>query len=502
MVKFSDLHLNTIMTHWKLLSKENFEFPVVDEEIFNWLKTYLAAHNSGDPTAVRLDELFWLFRSKGCSTNGFIHVLNFLPVAIKSSLAQSFHSGSGRDSPSSLVLSEQMHRDLTEKLAVFFDKAIDKQEREYNKAATLLKVTKAASSSLEINEVLRVVATEITSVVGPSTCTGFLFPEHSQFGNYQLLEWTNLQGYTVPDPPEAFTLEALQSGQPVSCYDPALDPRTDKTAVKMFNLKSLLAFPLISKGKPVAAGLLCMRDYHHFTQEEIELVLGIASAGALAVENAKYHDSQMKLVIAQERNLLAQELHDRLAQTLAVVKLNLNSVLLSNSDPVIAEKISESKELVDDIYQDVRDAILGLRMLPDKDLGTLDEIREYLTTYGAHHNLNIKLLINESDFQILGGEAILQVARIIDEAVVNSCKHSHASNVWIKSGLNQSTFWTTVEDDGIGIDWMKVSNMQKEHFGLEIMRERALAAGGYLTITDRKDGGTVVTLEIPTEKVQ
>ncbi|HOW92234.1 MAG TPA: histidine kinase, partial [Anaerolineaceae bacterium] len=234
---------------------------------------------------------------------------------------------------------------------------------------------------------------------------------------------------------------------------------------------------------------------HHFTQEEIDLVMTIANAGALAVENARYHETQMQLGIAQERNLLAQELHDRIAQSLAVVKLNLNSALLVMNKPDVIEKVNQSKQLVDDVYQDVRDAILGLRCLPKSVSGSMEEMRDYLATYGAHHAIDIQFLADERDFQVLDCEAVLQVGRIIDEAVVNGCKHASAEHIWVNSGLSENLFWLTIEDDGVGIDWEKLKLMQGDHFGMQIMRERAITAGGHLTITDRPAGGTCVTFE-------
>ena len=384
--------------------------------------------------------------------------------------------------------------DFSTQMVDFFRDAIERQNKEISSTATLLRVTTAASSSLDLEKVLQVISNELVQALDARACNSFLFTERSKIGNYYLLDVMPNE-YIVPDPPEPFMLEALETGQPVICYDPALDPRTDKKTVEFFDLKSLLAFPLISKGKPIAAGLLVMNDYHHFTQEEIDLVMTIANAGALAVENARYHETQMQLGIAQERNLLAQELHDRIAQSLAVVKLNLNSALLVLNKPDVIEKINESKQLVDDVYQDVRDAILGLRCLPKSVSGSMEEMRDYLATFGAHHEMDVQFLANERDFQVLDCEAILQVGRIIDEAVVNSSKHASAEHVWVRSGLTDNMFWLMIEDDGVGIDWEKLKLMQGDHFGLQIMRERAVTAGGHLTITDRAEGGTRVTFE-------
>lgn len=459
-------------------------------ELRTWLSGYLDClqnlnycHDSHDLTIGLLST----FKARGGKVNDFFSgILRFL-YALRD---EDTHAGTADLAElRQLVLS-----DFSAQMVAFYNDALERQNKEINSTATLLRVTKATSSSLDLEKVLQVISNELVQALGARACNSFLFTEKSRIGNYYLLDMMPNE-YKVPDPPEPFMLEALQTGQPVMCYDPALDPRTDKKTVEFFDLKSLLAFPLVSKGKPIAAGLLVMNEYHHFTQEEIDLVMTIANAGALAVENARFHETQLQLVIAQERNLLAQELHDRIAQSLAVVKLNLNSALISSSDLEVSGKVDESKALVDEIYQDVRDAILGLRCLPKSVSGSMDEVRDYLATYGAHHEIDLQFLVDERNFQMLDCEALLQVGRIIDEAVVNSCKHANAEHVWVRSGLNENMFWLTIEDDGVGIDWEKLKNRQGEHFGLQIMRERAVSAGGHLTITDRADGGTRVTFE-------
>jgi len=482
--------IDRILEKWMWNLPDTFSSRVSKDELHAWLSSYFECLKDpgtrADTHPITMGFLS-LYHSRGGQLDDFFFgMLQFL---------QALHNCEDYDNAADLI--EMRHlvlADFSTQMVVFYRDALERQNKEISGAATLLRVTAAASSSLDLEKVLQVISKELVQALDARTCNSFLFTERSKIGNYYLLDVVPNE-YIVPDPPEPFMLEALQTGKPVICYDPALDPRTDKKTVEFFELKSLLAFPLISKGKPIAAGLLVMNDYHHFTQEEIDLVMTIANAGALAVENARYHETQMQLGIAQERNLLAQELHDRIAQSLAVVKLNLNSALLVMNKPDVIEKVNASKQLVDDVYQDVRDAILGLRCLPKSVSGSMEEMHDYLATYGAHHAIDIQFLADERDFQVLDCEAILQVGRIIDEAVVNGCKHASAEHIWIRSGLSENLFWLTIEDDGVGIDWEKLKLMQGDHFGLQIMRERALTAGGHLTITDRPAGGTCVTFE-------
>ena len=482
--------IDRILEKWMWNLPDTFSSRVSKDELRAWLSIYFEClkdpGSCADTHQLTMGLLSDFHLRGGQLDDFFFGMLQFL---------QALHHYEDYDNAT--VLNELRHlvlADFSSQMVIFYRDALERQNKEISAAATLLRVTTAASSSLDLEKVLQVISRELVQALDARACNSFLFSERSKIGNYYLLDVMPNE-YVVPDPPEPFMLEALQSGKPVICYDPALDPRTDKKTVEFFDLRSLLAFPLISKGKPIAAGLLVMNDFHHFTQEEIDLVMTIANAGALAVENARYHETQMQLGIAQERNLLAQELHDRIAQSLAVVKLNLNSALLVMNKPDVIEKVNQSKQLVDDVYQDVRDAILGLRCLPKSVSGSMEEMRDYLATYGAHHAIDIQFLADERDFQVLDCEAVLQVGRIIDEAVVNGCKHASAEHIWVNSGLSENLFWLTIEDDGVGIDWEKLKLMQGDHFGMQIMRERAITAGGHLTITDRPAGGTCVTFE-------
>lgn len=497
-MKIENVHIEKVFEHWWNLLPE-LHSSMEKEVLSGWLNSYIKGirprvmDDTLDGTDENLEELLRLSHFSGINHQLYFKSLFLLP--------QAFQDYTKTMEPSSSIYNELddsrkiVMDDLAGHIGESFSITRDLLQKELNTTATLLRVTKAANSSLELAKVLRTISDEVVRALNARACNSFLFPDPERVGYYIILDDIAQEGYVVPDPPELFGLDALQRGEPVMCYDAALDPRTDKRTVEFFNLKSLLAFPLISKGRVVAAGLVVMNDYHHFTQSEVDLVMGIANSGALAVENARLHDTQVQLAIAQERDLLGQELHDRIAQTLAVVKLNLNYLLLHQPNDAMLAKIQETKALADEAYQDLRDAILGLRFLKATDY-KLSDFKEYLTTYGAHRNVDIRFEIPEQIFQNLSIEILLQVGKIIEEAVVNSCKHASAQHVWLKGAADDHGFQITVEDDGIGINEAELQAIQEEHFGIKIMQERAGKVGGVLTISNRLEGGTCVKLDI------
>lgn len=267
--------------------------------------------------------------------------------------------------------------------------------------------------------------------------------------------------------------------------------------MRHFGLTSLMSFPIISNGKTLASGLIAMKDYHHFTQDEIDLVMGIASSAALAVENARFHETSMQLAIAQERNRLAREMHDNLAQALGVIKLDINGLLLTDQYEHTHAKLREIKAVVDETYTELRDTIFGLWAINETDTHFLDNFKDYLATFGAHNRLEIQISLTEEHITVLSREALSQVGRILEEALSNVRKHSHARRVWINGGKQENRVWITVEDDGVGLDVNRIDGWRQGHFGLQVMAERAAGVGGSLSVEKRSEGGTCIRLELP-----
>lgn len=139
--------------------------------------------------------------------------------------------------------------DFSTQMVDFFRDAIERQNREISSTATLLRVTTAASSSLELEKVLQVISNELVQALDARACNSFLFTERSKIGNYYLLDVMPNE-YIVPDPPEPFMLEALETGQPVICYDPALDPRTDKKPLNFLTSNRCWLFPSSQRANP------------------------------------------------------------------------------------------------------------------------------------------------------------------------------------------------------------------------------------------------------------
>lgn len=496
-------HQESILSAWLKQVRLANDLSVPEHTLRTWLSKYLSVFlrimECGETPELtsQLIEATQPVLQCGMTVDESIVTMLYLSHAVETLEISQFQKGSDNENAYVTSLKDRVIHIDARIVANLIDQITKALTQQQERTATLLRVAKAASSSLDLEKVFRCISDEIVQSLGAASCNSFLFPDRSKYGNYFLLEPFPVSGYKVPDPPELFGLDALQRGEPVMCYDAALDPRTDKDTVRFFGLTSLMSFPLISNGKTIASGLIAMKDYHHFTQDEIDLVMGIASSAALAVENARFHETSMQLAIAQERNRLAQEMHDNLAQALGVIKLDINGLLQAELNDPTRATLQDLKSLVDETYIELRDTIFGLRAINETDTHFLDNFKDYLATFGAHNRLDIQISFTEEHLEVLSREAILQVGRILEEALSNVRKHSHAKRVWINGGKEENTVWITVEDDGVGMDPDNVCGCQQGHFGLQVMAERAEGVGGHIHISKRAGGGTCVRLELP-----
>ena len=215
----------------------------------------------------------------------------------------------------------------------------------------------------------------------------------------------------------------------------------------------------------------------------------------IAVENQRLVERAKEMAISEERNLLAQELHDSIAQALAF--LNIQAQMLQDSlareelDNA-REELARIREGIQESYDDVRELLVHFRTrLAQSDIesaiASALERFEAQTGIGAH--------FAQSGAAIpLSPELQLQVMHIVQESLSNARKHSGATRVEVEMQRGPA-YRFTVRDDGKGFD--PNAHPSDLHVGLRIMRERAHRIGGTLQVSSRPGAGTEVMLTLP-----
>lgn len=214
------------------------------------------------------------------------------------------------------------------------------------------------------------------------------------------------------------------------------------------------------------------------------------------INRALYKQAQ-KIAVLEERERLAREMHDGLAQTLGYMNLRIKSIqnLLGDGATEVDEGLGEIRNVIQETYNDLRQTIFNLRNELKSDWDLEQALKRYISLYQEQNLIQVTLEGFE-DRPKMDELVELQLFRILQEALTNIRKHAGAKRanlVLEKKGLG---IQVEVTDDGRGFDLNAVSKAPK-HFGLTIMKERLRELGGSLDIITTPGQGTKIVIQVP-----
>jgi signal transduction histidine kinase len=239
------------------------------------------------------------------------------------------------------------------------------------------------------------------------------------------------------------------------------------------------------------------------TEDEQALLAALADMAAIAINNARLLERERQLAVLEERDHLAREMHDTLAQVLGYLHLKAATTrrrLASGDVSDAEEELQEMEDLAHEAYVDVREAILGLRETVAPAEGLVGSIRQYLQKFSRQCGIKTRLVPVGDVNVTLRPEAEVQLVRVIQEALTNVRKHSGASTATVRIENREGELEIAIEDDGCGFDASRVERQEGRSFGMQSMRERVERAGGALIIDSAPGEGTRVIVRLPVEE--
>ncbi|MGB5281694.1 MAG: ATP-binding protein, partial [Arenicellales bacterium] len=260
----------------------------------------------------------------------------------------------------------------------------------------------------------------------------------------------------------------------------------------------LISVPLTYQDKVLGVfNLFTDSNTNKVEQELRELLMNVGQHIGMAIQKTRLDEESRRVGIIDERNRLAHELHDSLAQSLASLRFQvrvLDDTLQSGIDSAVWTEMERIENSLDEAYNELRDLIAHCRIRNEsQDLS--QNIKALLNRYRNDTEIHFLLQIEWGQL-ILPSDTEMQVLRIIQESLRNIYKHSDANTVRVllsKSGANH--YQVLIEDDGIGFSEQPSNGRAGEHIGLKIMQERARRFGGKLEIESEVGEGTRVTLD-------
>jgi signal transduction histidine kinase len=212
-------------------------------------------------------------------------------------------------------------------------------------------------------------------------------------------------------------------------------------------------------------------------------------------ELTRLHEAELTRAALEERARLAREVHDGLAQDLWYAKLKQGRLArLPALDEEGARLAAEVEDAIDTALADARQAVMALRPSPEGE-SLADTLHRYVEDFGDRFGLRVEF---ESDGELgpLAARPQAELLRIAQEALNNVRKHADATLVRVQVTQDDGTVSLVVTDNGRGFDPAAVG---RERFGLAIMRERAVAAGGELAVASAPQDGTRITARVPVD---
>lgn len=258
---------------------------------------------------------------------------------------------------------------------------------------------------------------------------------------------------------------------------------------------TLVTLPLLLQHRLLGEIELFYRGEVAFSDEDRSLFEALASHLAGAMESLRMAALARESAVASERRLLAQELHDSIAQSLAFLKIQmslLRSAMAQHDQPGIEAAMAELDTGVRESYNDVRELLLHFRVRTDSEKLDL-ALRETLAKFELQSGMRWQLDCQD-DGVPLPADIQIQVLHIVQEALSNVRKHARATRVHVQVRAHPS--WEIrVRDDGQGFEPGSVSP-DGTHVGLSIMRERAERIGAKVVVQSGLEG-TEVCLRLP-----
>jgi signal transduction histidine kinase len=208
-----------------------------------------------------------------------------------------------------------------------------------------------------------------------------------------------------------------------------------------------------------------------------------------------YASTLESLTISRERNRMSRELHDTVVHTLSGLAVQLEtSKAYLDADPVTARKLlDQSLDATRSGLQETRRALKALRASPLEDLGFVLALQEILEKAADRGELILDVSLPNPP-PVFPPDVEQCLYRIAQEAVENVVQHANARHLGVRLTICEGEIELIVQDDGIG--FTRDQEHLPGHFGIAGMEERALLAGGVLTITSQPDAGTTIRLVI------
>ncbi|NDJ61475.1 MAG: GAF domain-containing protein [Chloroflexi bacterium] len=371
----------------------------------------------------------------------------------------------------------------------------ERQQRRF--AEVLLDTVAALNSTLDSDEVLRRILTNIGQVIpndaanimliqaGVTEIIGF----HSDTIALSAIDEQSMHFSVVETPSFSHMIETCE---PLLVADVQADPAWVPTTYSD-RLRAYLGVPIVIGGEVI--GFINLDSFHpdFFVATHVQQLQMFAHHAAIAIQNSRAYEKAQELAALEERQRLARDLHDAVSQTLFSANVIAESMpLLWNQDPENAlTYLPKLGRLTKGALAEMRALLLELRpaALAETDLQPL--LQHLVSAFESRTETEIRLIYESDTTEPLPVEVKIALYRIVQESLNNITKHANARSAEIRFARAGAGAQLTIADDGRGFD---PDNIPTDHLGVRMMRERAEKIGANLRIESAVTQGTIIAV--------
>lgn len=262
-------------------------------------------------------------------------------------------------------------------------------------------------------------------------------------------------------------------------------------------LNSMVAIPIKKRNHNFGQFNLFFVGQRLLTADEVKLLEAVGRHLAVTIENRRLAVRETDMAVSEERNLLAQELHDSIAQSLAFLNIQaqmLQSSLSGGKTELAQEELARMREGIQESYDNVRELLVHFRIQVEH--ADLEEaVRSALEKFENHTGIRTRFS-KVGTGSVSEASRILQILHILQEALSNIRKHAQASQVDVLMQCEGNGLHIEVRDNGKGFSPDQVVEEAGSHVGIGIMRARATRIGASVDLQAQVGEGTCVTLDL------
>jgi len=269
--------------------------------------------------------------------------------------------------------------------------------------------------------------------------------------------------------------------------------------------KHIIAVPLRHRDRPVGMLNLMFEAECALSAEMTPLLRATGDLLGVTLDNARLARENLRIRLTNERHMMANEVHDSLAQGLTYMRMRMSLLrdAIRQNDELRAHKFwSDVDDTLGNSQRRLRELITCFRTRMDPQ-GLLHALSEINVRFLDRTGIALAFTNRVPDL-CLAPEREIEVFHIVEEALANICRHANARNARLVLERKGGNYEILIEDDGVGIAAYARGADQDEsgHYGIAIMRERALRLGGNLVLGGAAGTGTRVELTFPAMAAQ